>query len=81
MLCSLNMDEYLHQLYLISVKNFTLMENQTKFIAEESAARLRATIGELDQLIQVEKDKTRLTELQQLRNKIKSLLEQLKMAH
>jgi len=75
------MDEYLHQLYLISVKNFTLMENQTKFIAEESVARLRATIGELDQLIQVEKDKTRLTELQQLRNKIKSLLEQLKMAH
>jgi len=75
------MDEYLHQLYLISVKNFTLMENQTKFIAEESVARLRATIGELDQLIQVEKDKTRLTELQELRNKIKSLLEQLKMAH
>ena len=53
------------------------MENDT-FIAEESVTRLRATICELDQLIQVEKDVATLTELQQLKERIISVLQQLK---
>ena len=57
------------------------MKNHTSFIAEESAVRLRATICELDELIQVEKDKSRLIELQELRGKIASLLKQLHMDH
>ncbi len=53
------------------------MKNHEKFIAEESAARLRSTVGELDQLIQVEKNEGRLAELQQLKDQINAVLKQL----
>ena len=53
------------------------MKNEKDFTTQQSVARLRATIGELDQLINVEKDKTALAELQQLRDRITSVLEQL----
>ena len=52
------------------------MENDT-IIAKESAARLRATICELDELIQGEENQTALTELQQLKDKITLVLQQL----
>ena len=53
------------------------MKNNTDFIAEESVARLRATVCELDELIQVEDNQTNLKELQQLKAKIISVLQQL----
>ena len=53
------------------------MKDDTNFIAEESLARLRATICELDELIQAEENQTGLTELQQLKDKITSVLQQL----
>ena len=53
------------------------MKNEKDFTTQQSVGRLRATIGELDQLINVEKDKTALAELQQLRDRITSVLEQL----
>ena len=53
------------------------MKDDTNFIAEESLARLRATICELDELIQAEENQTALTELQQLKDKITSVLQQL----
>jgi len=53
------------------------MKDDTNFIAEESVARLRATICELDELIQGEENQTALTELQQLKDKITSVLQQL----
>ena len=59
--------------YLISMKIEISMENHT-FIAKESVTRLRATICELDQLIQAEKNVAILTELQQLKEKITSVL-------
>jgi len=53
------------------------MKDDTNFIAEESVARLRATICELDELIQGEENQTALIELQQLKDKITSVLQQL----
>jgi len=53
------------------------MKDDTNFIAEESLARLRATICELDELIQGEENQTALIELQQLKDKITSVLQQL----
>jgi hypothetical protein len=53
------------------------MKDDTNFIAEESVTRLRATICELDELILGEENKTALTELQQLKDKITSVLQQL----
>jgi len=53
------------------------MKNHETFIAEESAARLRSTVDELDQLIQVEKNKERLAELLQLKEQITSVLKHL----
>ena len=53
------------------------MKDDTNFIAEESLARLRATICELDELIQGEENQTALMELQQLKDKITSVLQQL----
>ena len=53
------------------------MKDETNFIAEESLARLRATICELDELIQGEENQTALIELQQLKDKITSVLQQL----
>ena len=53
------------------------MKNHETFIAEESAARLQSTVDELDQLIQVEKNKDRLAELLQLKDQITSVLKQL----
>ena len=57
------------------------MKDDKTFIAEESIARLRATICELNQLIQGENCQAERTELQQLKDKITSVLQQLESAH
>jgi hypothetical protein len=59
------------------MKNYMFMKNENDFTTQQSVARLRATIGELDQLINAEKDKTALAELRQLRDRIATVLEQL----
>ena len=53
------------------------MKDDTNFIAEESVARLRATICELDELIQGAENQVAQTELQQLKDKITSVLQQM----
>jgi len=53
------------------------MKDDTNFIAEESVARLRATICELDELIQGAENQAAQTELQQLKDKITSVLQQM----
>ena len=59
------------------MKNHISIKIDDNFIAQESVARLRATVCELDELIIVEKDHAALRELQQLKNKITSVLAEL----